>query len=73
MKKKQKGFEVTNVANQGFKRIGGKTEIISENEFGEIPGELKRISEAQDFMQYDKAFVYCQKRADDLGYEFCEL
>ena len=72
--KKPYGFIVTNVAGQGFKRwFNTETTIISFNENGEIPGELKRISDAQSYMTFSKAFNYSKIRAKALSFDFKEL
>lgn len=76
MKGKQKhyGFRVTNVAGQGFERwVQSNTKIIGLNENGEIPEELYRISQAQDYMTFEKAFDYSRIRANALSFDFKEF
>ena len=71
--KKRSGFEVTNVAGQGFKRVGNETTIIYVNDNGFIPGELQRIAQATDVMQFNKAYHYAKMRADNFYFDFREI
>lgn len=69
------GFEVTNIAGQGFKRwYNSDTIRICNTKDGDLPPELERVCSAQCFMQsFKKAFDYSKLRSQALGFDFKEL
>lgn len=69
------GFEVTNIAGQGFKRwYNSNTIRICNTKDGDLPPELERVCSAQCFMQsFKKAFEYSKLRSQALGFDFKEL
>lgn len=71
MKQEIYGFRVSNIAGQGFERwYNSPTKLVETNENGEIPGELKRIAQAQDVMSFNKAYEYSKIRANNLDLYF---
>ena len=69
------GFEVTNIAGQGFKRwFNSNTIRMCHTKECDLPPELERVCSAQCFMQsFKKAFDYSKLRSQALGFDFKEL
>ena len=75
MKDKIYGFEVTNVAGQGFRRwFNSPTTKIGLTGDLKLPDELERVCMAQSYMeQFNKAYSYTRIRAKALSFDFKTL
>lgn len=74
MKNQIYGFEVTNVAGQGFRRwFNSDTVRICNTTDGNLPGELERVCSAQCFMTFNKAYSYTRIRSKALFFDFKTL
>lgn len=69
------GFEVTDIAGQGFKRwFNSNTIRMCYTKDGYLPPELERVCSAQCFMgSFKNAFDYSKLRSQALGFYFKEL
>ena len=74
-KKNIYGFEVTNVAGQGFRRwFNSPTTKFGLTDKLQLPDELERVCSAQSYMgSFSKAYNYTYLRSKALDFDFKTL
>jgi hypothetical protein len=58
------GFKITDKKGNGLKRwFNSETELITDNPQGKLPNTLHSVNIAQNVMEFNEAFIYCNYAA----------